>query len=71
MVAHALTQLQPLPQRLLMVGDRSHDVEGAAAHGVDTVVVEWGYGANDFTEGAGLPAASVGSIAELREVLGV
>jgi phosphoglycolate phosphatase-like HAD superfamily hydrolase len=70
-VAHALTQLQPLPQRLLMVGDRSHDVEGAAVHGVDTVVVEWGYGAGDFPEGVGLPAASVSSVAELREVLGV
>ena len=42
------TQLAPLPQRVLMVGDRSHDVEGAAAHGIDTVVVGWGYGHQDF-----------------------
>ena len=48
-----------------------HDVDGAAAHGVDTVVVEWGYGAADFADGVGLPAASVSSIAELREALGV
>ena len=33
-----------------MVGDRSHDVEGASAHGIDTVVVEWGYGAGDFDD---------------------
>ena len=36
-------------ERVLMVGDRSHDVEGAAAHGIDTVVVGWGYGHEDFT----------------------
>ena len=41
-VAHALAQLGPLPDRVLMVGDRSHDVEGAAEHGIDTVVVGLG-----------------------------
>ncbi|MDT5110489.1 MAG: phosphoglycolate phosphatase [Mycobacterium sp.] len=71
-VAHALAQLQPIPARVLMVGDRSHDVEGASAHGIDTVVVEWGYGADDF----GVPdvaaaLAHVSTIADLREVLGV
>jgi phosphoglycolate phosphatase len=30
--------------RPVMVGDRSYDVEGAAAHGVPTIFVEWGYG---------------------------
>ncbi|HHU66538.1 HAD hydrolase-like protein [Corynebacterium sp.] len=29
---------------ILMVGDRSHDIEGAAEHGIDTVAVSWGYG---------------------------
>ncbi|MFC6145588.1 HAD hydrolase-like protein [Corynebacterium nasicanis] len=29
---------------ILMVGDRSHDITGAAAHGIDTVAVSWGYG---------------------------
>jgi len=29
----------------VMVGDREHDVEGAAANGVPTIFVEWGYGA--------------------------
>jgi phosphoglycolate phosphatase-like HAD superfamily hydrolase len=71
-VAHALAQLEPIPARVLMVGDRSHDVEGASAHGIDTVVVEWGYGADDF----GVPdvataLAHVSTIADLREVLGV
>lgn len=69
-MAHALAQLQPLPDRVLMVGDRSHDVEGAAEHGIDTVVVGWGYGADDFLE-ASTAAAHVATMPALREVLGV
>ena len=38
----------------VMVGDRSHDVHGAAAHGVPTIFVRWGYGS---------PAEEVGTIA--------
>lgn len=71
-VAHALAQLDALPERILMVGDRSHDVEGAAAHGIDTVVVGWGYGQGDFVgPNAAAAAAHVASVADLREVLGV
>ncbi|CAB0560872.1 HAD-IA family hydrolase [Corynebacterium diphtheriae] len=29
---------------ILMVGDRSHDTEGAAAFGIPTMLVTWGYG---------------------------
>ncbi len=29
---------------IIMVGDRIHDVEGAAIHGIDTIMVRWGYG---------------------------
>ncbi|MDR3662429.1 MAG: HAD-IA family hydrolase [Mycobacterium sp.] len=68
-VAHALAQLAPVPDRVLMVGDRSHDVDGAATHGIDTVVVDWGYGATDFTDGS--PVRRVATVDELREVLGV
>lgn len=71
-VAHALAQLAPQPERVLMVGDRSHDVEGAAEHGIDTVVVGWGYGRQDFDGPEGLtPKAHVSTVDELREVLGV
>jgi phosphoglycolate phosphatase len=71
-VAHALAQLAPLPRRVLMVGDRSHDVEGAAAHGIDTVVVEWGYGASDFDGPDAVPGVRhVSTVDGLREVLGV
>lgn len=67
-VAHALAQLEPLPERVVMVGDRAHDIEGAAEHGIGTVIVGWGYGRLDATADA---AAHVATVAELREVLGV
>ncbi len=74
-LAYALSQLQPLPERVLMVGDRSHDVHGAAAHGIDTVVVGWGYGQADFADGNSAAGATVvthaATIDELRRVLGV
>ena len=40
--------------RPVLVGDRKHDVEGAAAHGVPTIFVTWGYGS---------PAEQVGTVA--------
>lgn len=67
-VAHALAQLEPLPDRVVMVGDRAHDIEGAAEHGIATVLVGWGYGGSDATENA---AVHVTTVDELREVLGV
>ncbi|MFB2580044.1 HAD hydrolase-like protein [Herbiconiux sp. P15] len=44
---------------LVMVGDREHDVHGAAAHGVPVIMVEWGYGS---------PAEAVGAIAVVHSV---
>lgn len=74
-VAHALAQLGPLPERVLMIGDRMHDVEGAAEHGIGTVVVAWGYGGSDFDSADGndgtAALAHVTTIGDLREVLGV
>ncbi|MCU1675474.1 MAG: putative phosphatase [Frankiales bacterium] len=44
-VAHALSGLGDAdPAGAVMVGDRSHDVLGAAAHGVACIGVLWGYG---------------------------
>lgn len=68
-VAHALAQLDPVPGDVLMVGDRSHDVHGAAHHGIDTVIVDWGYGEEDFTEDS--TVRRVATVDELRELLGV
>ncbi|OBI12163.1 hypothetical protein A5714_15750 [Mycobacterium sp. E2462] len=70
-LAHALAQLRPLPERVLMVGDRSHDVHGAAAHGIDTVVVGWGYGRADFPDGADECVTHAATIDDLRRALGV
>ncbi len=41
----------------VLVGDRHHDVEGAAVHGVPTIFAEWGYGS---------PAERAGTIASAR-----
>lgn len=70
-VAHALAQLDPLPEHVLMVGDRVHDVHGASRHGIGTVVVDWGYGGRDFADPANDAALGhVPTVAALREVLG-
>lgn len=36
----------------VMIGDRDYDVEGAAAHGIPTIFVEWGYGSPAEQAGA-------------------
>jgi phosphoglycolate phosphatase len=44
-IGEVLSRLgNPAPESVLMVGDRSHDVLGAAAHGVDCAGALWGYG---------------------------
>lgn len=70
-LAHVLEQLQPVPDRVRMVGDRWHDVEGAAAHGIHTVVVDWGYGQADFVGERQRAGTHVATVDELRRVLGV
>ncbi|AXE53748.1 HAD hydrolase-like protein [Aurantimicrobium sp. MWH-Uga1] len=68
-VGHALDELQQAGadiSRSVLIGDRIYDVEGAAAHNLPTIIVEWGYGS---------PAEAVGAIAtvysadRLRELL--
>lgn len=46
-VAEALLRLDAAGadlSRPVLIGDRIHDTEGAADHGVPTILVEWGYG---------------------------
>lgn len=46
-IEDALTELQAKghsTSSIIMVGDRIHDVEGAEVHGIDTIMVRWGYG---------------------------
>ena len=54
-IEHTLEQLQANAQthRILMVGDRHHDVHGAREHGIDTIGVLWGYGSADELTHAG------------------
>ncbi|MBR2937280.1 MAG: HAD-IA family hydrolase [Oscillospiraceae bacterium] len=44
------------PQQILMVGDTEFDVLGAAAHGIATIGVSWGYGKVAAMEQAGAVA---------------
>ncbi|WP_431309447.1 HAD hydrolase-like protein [Gordonia sesuvii] len=75
-IAHALARLGVRADAgehvtdgpVVMIGDRAHDVEGAALYGIPAVIVGWGY-ALDGEDGSA--AWAVGSIADLREVLGV
>lgn len=54
---------------VVMVGDRSHDVLGAAEHGLTCVGVEWGYAAPGELEAAGAIAV-VRTPGELADLLG-
>lgn len=50
----------------VMVGDRIHDIEGAAAHGIPTIHVSWGYGTPAEAATAAYRARDA---AELRSLL--
>lgn len=57
-IQHTLDELRAMGRldpdaRLIMVGDREHDVHGARAHGIDTIGVLWGYGAREELMEAG------------------
>jgi len=53
-LGEALRRLgDPDPESVLMVGDRSHDVVGATAHGVRCIGALWGYGSPDELTQAG------------------
>jgi len=57
-IAHTLEELSALGRldadaRLVMIGDREHDVHGARVHGIDTIGVLWGYGSPEELLGAG------------------
>lgn len=56
-VAQVLAQLPgPAAAGAVMVGDRHHDVEGAAAHGLPCIGAVWGYGGRDELLAAGAVA---------------
>lgn len=51
-VAEALRRLGGGASRGVLVGDRVHDVEGAAENGIPAVLVAWGYGTPEEARGA-------------------
>lgn len=62
----------PSPSEVVMVGDRSHDVLGAAAHGLRCYGAAWGYGAPGELAAAGAVAvcANPGELQlELHELM--
>lgn len=66
-IAHALAELGPrVPptSQIVMVGDRHHDVDGAAEHGIDCLGAGWGYGEPGELDGA---AATIPAVADLAD----
>lgn len=59
--------VDPTRDAVVMVGDRHHDVDGAAVHGVPTVGVAWGYAEPDELAGARLVVADVEELARVLE----
>ncbi|NMN94771.1 HAD-IA family hydrolase [Antrihabitans stalactiti] len=69
-VAHTLGSMDVAPvvdatPDVVMVGDRSHDVRGAAHWGIPTIFAGWGYGLAGESDGAVWIAESVARLAEL------
>ena len=68
-IRHALATLGiDDPDRAVMIGDRRHDVEGAAATGLAAIGVLWGYGSREELQTA-KPAFIAEDIPALRQLL--
>lgn len=70
-VAEALVRLRGMGadlSRPVMIGDRIHDIEGAAVHGIPTIAVTWGYGDDEERRNA---RAIAHDVDELRALLGL
>ena len=68
-IRHALATLGiDDPARAVMIGDRRHDVEGAAATGLAAIGVLWGYGSREELQTA-KPAFIAEDIPALRQLL--
>ncbi|SDG49216.1 HAD hydrolase-like protein [Microbacterium pygmaeum] len=68
-VAEALRRLSAAGvdiSRPVLIGDRRHDVDGAAANGVPAIFVRWGFSWPHESEGA---QAAVDTVEELRDLV--
>ena len=67
-IRHALSALGIAPGEAVMIGDRRHDVEGAAEEGLPAIAVEWGYAPPGELEAA-RPLRIVPDVETLRRLL--
>ncbi len=68
-IAEALRRLETAgadTSRPVLVGDRHHDIDGAAVHGIPVIFVRWGFSWPHEAEGA---QAVVDDVAQLRDLL--
>lgn len=69
-IAHAFENIEAdgSTHRIVMVGDRALDARAAGAHGVDSIVVDWGYAPPGELDDCGA-THQAGSVTELRALL--
>ena len=69
-VAYSLGEMRDrgIASAPVMVGDREHDVRGAATHDVPCIGVMWGYGSREELESAGAVAVA-DTVADLQAML--
>ena len=68
LIAYIIEKEQLNPAECLMVGDREHDIFGARRNGIETIAVEYGYGADEELTAAN-PKARIENFAELLDHL--
>jgi phosphoglycolate phosphatase len=56
--------VDPAREPVVMVGDRHHDVDGAAEHGIPTIGVAWGYAEPGELDHARLVVTDLPELAE-------
>ena len=66
-IACVLAGLGAAPESAVMVGDRKYDIEGAAANGVRSIGVLYGYGSAEELRqaGASLTASDPAAVADI------
>lgn len=67
-IAYVLEQMDAVPEEIIMVGDREHDIIGAKENHIACVGVLYGYGDRREHENAGADHI-VGTVEELKEYL--
>jgi phosphoglycolate phosphatase len=67
-IKYALEHLDSFGKKIVMIGDRKHDVLGALVAGVDIIGVSYGYGSCEELVAAGAEKIA-DNVVELREIL--